>query len=188
MRVRLWVVLLLATGLAATTAAQQTPSGQPQDAMPGMSMSHSHAAWAKPDVPAGVLRIVFNGKSTDWSLAQLAALPHTSITVFNAHAKANQTYSGIPLIDLLVKAGVPGDPHGRDLALYFAAIGSDGYIAAYAVAEANPLLHDGTILVADALDGKPLTTQGPLMIVATGEKKPARWVRNLVEVKVQAAE
>jgi hypothetical protein len=159
-----------------------------QDTMPGMQMGHDRAAMAKPAVPTGVLRLTFDGKSTDWTLAQLAALPHKTITVFNSHAKANQTYSGVPLMDLLAKAGVPTDLHGHDLALYLAAVGSDGYIAAYAVAEVNPLTHEGAVLVADAMDGRPLGTTGPLMMVDSGDKKPSRWVRNLVQVKVQTAQ
>jgi hypothetical protein len=139
-------------------------------------------------VPAGVLRVSFGGKPTDWTLAQLAALPHKTITLFNSHAKANQTYSGVPLMDLLAKAGVAAKPHGKDLALYLMAVGSDGYVAVYAAAEVNPDVHEGTVLVADAMDGKPLAGEGPLKLVATGDTRPARWVRNLAQVKVETAQ
>jgi hypothetical protein len=43
-------------------------------------------------------------------------------------------------------------------------------------------------MVADAMDGKPIAEDGPLKLVATGEKRPARWVRNLVAIRVMAAE
>jgi hypothetical protein len=43
------------------------------------------------------------------------------------------------------------------------------------------------VLVADAMDGKPLGNNGPLQLVATGEKHPARWVRNLVAIRVLTA-
>jgi hypothetical protein len=43
-------------------------------------------------------------------------------------------------------------------------------------------------MVADTLDGKPLADNGPLQLVATGEKRPARWVRNLAAVRVLTAE
>jgi hypothetical protein len=37
------------------------------------------------------------------------------------------------------------------------------------------------------VDGKPLGDEGPLKLVATGEKRPARWVRNLVAIRVETA-
>jgi hypothetical protein len=153
--------------------------------MGGMDMGHGTG---KPSVPAGPLKIVFGDKSAEWTPATLAALPHKTITVFNEHAKANQTYSGVPLIDLLTRLGVPDKPHGKDLRLYLVAEGSDGYEAVYTVAEVNPDVHDAIVIVADALEGKPLADDGPLKLVATGEKRPARWVRNLVAVQVLTAQ
>ena len=93
----------------------------------------------------------------------------------------------MPLIDLLTRLGVPDKPHGKDLRLYLVAEGSDGYKAIYSVAEVNPDNHDATVIVADTLEGKPLTDSGPLQL-GTGEKRPARWVRNLVAVQVLTAQ
>jgi len=44
------------------------------------------------------------------------------------------------------------------------------------------------VIVADTLDGKSLADSGPFQLVATGEKRPARWVRNLVAIRVMTAE
>jgi hypothetical protein len=181
---RVWVAVFpLGLGLGAATA--QTPTqNQPQPTSMGvMDMGHG-----KPMIPAGPLKIVFADKSAEWTPATLAALPHKTITVFNEHAKVNQTYSGVLLIDLLTRLGVPDKPHGKDLRLYLVAEGSDGYEAVYSVAEVNPDLHDATVLVADAIEGKPLADDGPLKLIATGEKRPARWVRNLVSVQVLTAQ
>jgi hypothetical protein len=147
--------------------------------MPGMEMNH-----AKPSVPAGPLKIAFAGKSAEWTPATLAALPHKSVTVFNEHTKANQTYSGVPLIDLLTQLGVPDKPHGKEFLLYLVAAGSDGYQVVYSLGELTPDVHDATVLVADTQDGKPIADDGPLKLVATGERRPARWVRNLVAIRV----
>jgi hypothetical protein len=38
------------------------------------------------------------------------------------------------------------------------------------------------------MDGKALAGTGPVQLVATGEKRPARWVRNLVAIRVKTAE
>ena len=66
--------------------------------------------------------------------------------------------------------------------------GSDGYQVVYSVGEVTPDVHDGTTMVADAMDGKPIGATGPLQLVTTGEKRPARWVHNLVAIRVRTAE
>jgi len=68
------------------------------------------------------------------------------------------------------------------------AAGSDGYKVVYSIGEVTPDVHDATVLVADTENGAPINSDGPMKLVATGEKRPARWVRNLVSIKVQAAE
>jgi hypothetical protein len=150
-----------------------------------MGMDHG---MGKPMVPAGPLKVTFGGKSAEWTPATLSALPHTTLTVYNEHIKASQTFSGVPLIDLLTPLGVTAKPHGKEFQFYLVAEGSDGYKVVFSVAEITPDVHDATVIVADTMDGKPLATSGPLQLVATGEKRPARWVRNLVAVRVQTAE
>jgi hypothetical protein len=142
----------------------------------------------KPVIPAGPLKIAFGDKSMEWTPATLAALPHQTVTVYNVHAKANQTYTGVPLFGLLTQLGIPTMPHGKDLRLFLVAEGADGYQAVYSLAEVNPDLRDTAVLVADTLDGKPLLESGPMQLVATGDKRPARWVRNLVRIRVLTAE
>ena len=143
---------------------------------------------AKPTLPTAPLKISFGDKSAEWTPATLASLPHKTITVYNVHAKANQTFTGVSLFDLLLPLGVPAMPHGKDLRLYLVAEGADRYEAVYALAEVNPEVHDAAVLVADTLDGKPLGENGPLQLVATGEKRPARWVHNLAAIRVLTAQ
>jgi hypothetical protein len=38
------------------------------------------------------------------------------------------------------------------------------------------------------MDGNRLVGSRPLQLVATGETRPARWVRNLVAIRVRTAE
>lgn len=186
MRSRLPVALTLTLTLAGlvlgtvSARAQGQPDNQPHAA----PMGEMH----KPAPPAGPLKITYGDQSAEWAPAKLAALPHTSITVYNEHAKATQTYSGVPLIDLLAKLGVPDKPRGKQFRIYVVAVGSDGYEVVYSLGEVSPDVHDGTVLVADSQDGKPIADDGPLKIVLTGEKRPARWVRNLAAVKVLTAE
>ncbi|MGD1105440.1 MAG: hypothetical protein ABR865_00225 [Terracidiphilus sp.] len=169
--------------------------GKGSDAGKPMDMSHCmammHGAMDKSDVasiPPGVLRFTFADKSTDWTLAKLAPLAHVNAILPNEHTKANDTYSGVPLMDLLTPLGVPAGPHGAAMRIYLVAEGSDGYKAVYSLAEVNPALQDSTVIVADSENGKPLTSDGPLKLVDTRDKHPARWVRNLVAIKVLPAE
>jgi len=139
----------------------------------------------------GSLKIIANGQTQSISTDDLKALPHRTVTVHNPHANADETYSGVPLIDLLAKIGVP---HGHDLrskalAQYIVATGSDGYKAVVALAEADPDFHPGEVIVGDQMDGKPLDAKtGPFRLVVTEDKRPARSVHNLVSIEVKTAE
>lgn len=138
--------------------------------------------------PAEELKITFGDKSARWTVATLAALPHVTVTVHNEHTKADETYSGVPLIALLTPLGVSDKPRGKDLRLYLVAEGSDLYEVVYSIGEVTPDVSSATVIVADTENGKALAGDGPMKLIATGEKRPARWVRSLVAVKVFAAE
>ena len=127
-----------------------------------------------------------------WRLApaELKAMPHTTVTIHNSHTNADETYSGVRVADLLAKMNAPlgGDLRGEALANYVIATGLDGYQAVLALAEVDPSFHPGEVLVADAMDGKPLDVHsGPLRLVVTEDKRPARSVRNLVSIELKSA-
>jgi hypothetical protein len=171
--------LMSVAAVGARVHAQDQPMGQ----MGEMGDMHK-----KPAPPAGPLQITFGDKTATWTAATLAALPHKTITVHNEHTKADETYSGVEVIDLLTPLGVKAQPRGKDFKFYVVAAGSDGYEVVYSIGEVTPDVHEATVIVADTEDGKPITDDGPLKMVATGEKRPARWVRNLVSIKVMATE
>ncbi len=56
-------------------------------------------------IPPGALRVSFGELTKDWTVATLASLPHVTVTVHNEHTKADETYTGVPLIALLIAAG-----------------------------------------------------------------------------------
>lgn len=175
-------ILTIFTAAMALPLQSQTQPVQPVQDMGSMRQSE-HAP-----SPASSLKIAVGAQSATFTPQQLAALPHTTITVYNGHAKVKQTYSGVPLISLLTPLGITDKPRGKALRQYIEAIGSDGYMVVYSIGEIAPDIRDGTVIVADTLDGKPLTETGPFQLVATGEKHPARWVRNLVAIRVLPAE
>lgn len=177
-------LLLLSLGPIACRGQQQQPQ-LPQGGK-GSEAESRMATHVLP--PAGPLKVSFGDKSAVWTVEKLLALPQTTITVYNEHLKKNQTFSGVPVIDLLTPLGISAKPHGKDFALYLVAEGSDGYRVVYSIGEVTPDVHDGTVLVADKLAGQPIAGTGPVQLVATGEKRPARWVRNIVALRVLPAQ
>jgi hypothetical protein len=153
----------------------------PSQKLPAQQM-HQHA----PVIPSTTLTLTYKGNIVTLTPAELAAMPHTTVTVFNAHNKKNETYSGVPLATLLGKLEVPqGETvHGPLFMTAVIAEGTDGYKVLYSIAEIDPAIHTGQVLVADTLDGKPIIADGAFKLVSTEEKRPARWVRNLDKISV----
>ena len=129
-----------------------------------------------------------NHAPSNLSLAEIRALPHVDVKVHNGHTNTDETYSGVPLVVLLAKVDAPlgENLRGKALTNYVVATGSDGYSVLLSLAEVDPMFHDGQIVVADSRDGQPLTTSGPFQLIVSEDKRPARWVRNLVSIAVQS--
>ncbi len=140
---------------------------------------------------AQTLEVQNGGRQVSVSREDLRAKPHTTIVVHDAHTNQDETYSGVLLIELLKQVGVPTghDVRGKALSQYIVATGSDGYKAVLALAEVEPDFHPGEVIVADALDGKPLDAKtGPFRLVVSEDKRPARSVRNLVSIELGSAQ
>jgi DMSO/TMAO reductase YedYZ molybdopterin-dependent catalytic subunit len=122
-----------------------------------------------------------------------AAMPRQRIEIpARDDPKVVETWEGVPLIEILRKAGAPVDERlrGRNAAAYVVVKAQDGYRAVYALAEVDPgFSPERRILVADKVDGKPLGgSMGNLRIANQGEGKFARWVRQVVELEVRLAD
>jgi len=153
-----------------------------QLALVAQQMEHS-----APSTPSTHLTIkTYEGKTLNFSPDELAALPHKQVAVFNAHSKTNETYTGVVLADLLSKAGVPlGESvRGKLFMIGIVAQGTDNYSVLYSLAEVDPSIHTGDVIVADMLDGQKLGKDGAFKMVSSEDKRPARWVRNLTSISV----
>jgi hypothetical protein len=131
-----------------------------------------------------------DGKTVSLTPEEIAALPHKAVSVFNSHAKANENCSGVALADLLAKIGVPRGEEVKGKLFMTAVIaeGTDKYSVLFALAEVDPSIHTGDVIVADSVDGRKLGKEGAFKMISTEERRPARWVRNLsgislIEVK-----
>lgn len=99
----------------------------------------------------------------------------------------DHTYSGVILADILQKAGVTmgKDLRGENLTKYVLVEASDGYQVVFALAELDKDFTDRTIILADMIDGKPLASgDGPFRIIVQDEKKPARCIKQVTDIKI----
>ena len=128
-----------------------------------------------------------DGHATSISAAQIASATHVTVIAEDHGAAAR--FEGVPLAQVLTMAGVPlGDSlHGTRLAEVLLVSATDNYKVAFALAEADPAFAVREIILADKRDGKPLDAkEGPFRIVAPGDKRPARWIRQVTELRVMA--
>ena len=121
--------------------------------------------------------------------ADLNAMPHADATGKD-HDGNEHHYSGVPLAELLKQAGATmgSELRGKNLRKYVVVRAADGYEAVFALPEIDPEFTSQTIILADSVDGKPLTTGvGPYQVIVPGDKKMARWVRQVNTIDVRVA-
>ena len=145
-----------------------------------------HTEHHAPGAISDSLKVTANGQTTTLSLADLYAMPQHSMTVHNSHSDSDESYTGVSLADLLAKYGltVTGDGAKQVYHSYVRAEGTDGYFVIFSASELESTLHTGDSLIALTLAGKPLQQDGRLKMVLAGERKPARWIRNLQTLSI----
>jgi hypothetical protein len=85
-----------------------------------------------------------------------------------------------------IRAGLFPQPlRAPELAKYVVVIGADAYRVLFALADFAEDFSDRVLLLADKKDGSPLPANAtPYQLIAPGDKRPARWVRQVVELQV----
>jgi hypothetical protein len=94
----------------------------------------------------------------------------------------------VAVATVLQEAGVTlgKELRGRRLADCLLVEAADGYRVAFSLAEIDPTMSDGVVLLADSKDGKPLDAkEGRYRLVVPRDKRYARWVRQVVRLSVQ---
>lgn len=117
-------------------------------------------------------------------------MPRQTLKVVNPHSRKTEVYEGVPLEDLLRKAGVPQgeELRGKAMTTYVLGTASDGYRVVFSLAELDSGFTDSDVIVADTLNGAPLgPNEGPLKLVAPHDKRPARWIRMVKSLTVLEA-
>lgn len=146
-------------------------------------------AWAQSKTTETTLTVSGDvQKPLSLSIGDLQQLPRKTVKAFDEHAGKEETYEGVLLGELLARAGVPQGAklRGAAMATYVLAEGADGYRAVLSLAETDPGFQDSEIIVADKMDGQPMSAGlGPLRLVVPHDKTPGRWVRMLQSIKVE---
>jgi DMSO/TMAO reductase YedYZ molybdopterin-dependent catalytic subunit len=125
-------------------------------------------------------------KPLELTRADLLKMPRTTLKA-TSHDVTN-VYEGVSMRELLTRAGVPeGEAlRGADLAKAVFVTGADGYKVVFSPAEFDPAFTDRVSLLADTKDGQPLSgNAAPFQLVLDGEKRPARWVRQVIGIEVR---
>lgn len=121
--------------------------------------------------------------------SDIAGFPHVQVKAEDRDGKIH-TYDGVPVFELLKKAGVTlgGQLRGENLVKYALVRAADGYEVLFALPELDPDYSARTIILADKADGAALPAgTGPYRIVVPEEKKPARWIREVREIEIKFA-
>jgi DMSO/TMAO reductase YedYZ molybdopterin-dependent catalytic subunit len=155
-----------------------------------VSAGVSTAQQAAAPAPAETIRVGGEvGKPFELKAADIAALPHHSVSVPDEKNGA-EAYEGVPVVELLRRAGAPlgSELRGPKMRLYILVKARDGYAAVFALPEFDPGFTDRVILLADRRQGHALSAvEGPLRLVVPGEKRRARWVRQVIDIEVRPA-
>ena len=137
---------------------------------------------------AQTLQIIHtDGQSTTVTAAQIANSPHVTVNVKTHDVPAQ--FEGVPLATLLSIASIQlGDRlRGPRLTEALMVEAADGYKVIFALAEIDPAFATREIILADQRDGKPLDAkEGPFRIVVPGDKRPARWARQVTTLRLLA--
>ncbi|ALN65617.1 hypothetical protein GLA29479_4788 [Lysobacter antibioticus] len=138
---------------------------------------HRHNA-EMPPAPTGPIEVALDE-------ATIARLPQI-VAAGEAHGR-KLSCEGVALHELLRASGaMPSAPlRGADLARLVVVRARDGYRAAFSLAELDPSLGNRQVVLSRRCDGTALSAaDGPWRLIAPGESRPARWVRQVESIRV----
>lgn len=121
------------------------------------------------------------------TMSDLGAMPRTTVVVRNPLTQKKETYSGVRISDLFLRAGAPlgKELYGVALRTYVVATGrepgkSDTVDVAFALAEFDASGKCDDFVLADTLNGHAIEPgSGPFMLISKMDTMRTRWVRNL---------
>jgi len=126
-------------------------------------------------------------------LEALSALPTETVHVtYEANrGPESHDFTGVRLYDVLQHVGVVAEPGDRTplLRRYLVITAKDGYRLVVSGGELDPNFGNVPMLLAWERDGQPLTgDEGPLELVASGDRLVSRYVYGVVQIDVEGIE
>ena len=168
-------------------ATQIVPDGEPQSRRVGsLILATLAAACLVMEATAQGIEIRGDGIQTRTVTAmELGRMPRHRAEA-SAHG-VKGLYEGVLLADLLRQSGITlGDSlRGEAMATYVLVEARDGYRVVFALPELDTTFTERTTLLADRVHGGPLSVkEGPFRVVVPGERRPARWIRQVPRITV----
>jgi hypothetical protein len=142
----------------------------------GVAVNAQSSPRLAPPPPPAPFHIAINA-------ASLAGFPRVTIQAIDEKGHID-TYTGISLHDLIVKAGAPTGELVRGKAMLSTIVVSaaDNYHVLFLLPEIDPSYTDHVAVIAETIDGKPFADAGPYRLIVPFEKRQARWVRQLTSI------
>ncbi|GFZ91783.1 molybdopterin-dependent oxidoreductase [Dyella caseinilytica] len=143
------------------------------------------AQTATPTSPT--LRVLVDGKPpVVLDHNTLTAMPLTRADTPAIHHEPATHWQGVSLEDILQHAGAPSGEQlrGHGMTTIVRITATDHYQVVFSLAELDPMLGNEQVMLADTQDGHPIAKDGPYRIVVPGDKRPARWIRNVTTIEV----
>jgi hypothetical protein len=107
------------------------------------------------------------------------------------HDSIANSYTGVPLIEILNRAGITMGKQlrGKNLAKYLLVSASDEYQVVFSLAELDTSFNEKEIIIVDKMNDKPMPSDpGPFQLIVPGEKRPARSCREVVSFIIRSAQ
>jgi hypothetical protein len=126
------------------------------------------------------------GVTRSLSAADLAALPQSEVTSTERDG-AKVVFRGPTLRSLVTLVGAPTghEFRGPNMLIAIMAEASDGYRAAYMLAEVDEGFGNKNAILAITQDGAALPAKdGPFRVVMPGEEHRARWIRMVQRLRL----
>jgi len=94
-------------------------------------------------------------------------------------------YEGVPLIEILRRAGAPvGGQNKEEMRIYVEAVSRNGSRVIFSLAELDPAFSESNVLVADTLNGTPFP-EAELLLIAGTDKVALRSLQHLFTIRVR---
>ena len=125
-------------------------------------------------------------KTLKLSRSDLANLKQVEVSAKD-HGGQLSTFKGVALVDVLEAAGVTlgSQLRGKNLLKYVVVKAADNYEVVFSLPEIDPEFTSQAVLLAYKVDGEDLAKgDGPFRMVVPNDKKQARWVREVVSIRV----